>query len=186
MGTLFGMTMETYPTTGILTPTLNDVLLGRGAGINGHQGNVNFRAMVKAHQNEYLAAITNIQKYLIVMDILQAVRSLSPPGRFITQETSTGLWYDVGDEKARRKIGQALRENASSIRKTNNKKNDDTTFDVRQSLVLTDYTKDKTYCDVRNAIENEMSKKESPLRKQFCMSYESQQQTADMVFSIPL
>lgn len=177
------MTTKTFSTS-IHTPTVNDVLLGRGAGINGHPGNVHFRAVVKDHKHDYLATITNIQKYLIVMDILQVIRHLNPPGRFVTQDIGTGLWHDVGDEKARRKIGQALRENASSIRDT--KKNDtNDKKNCRKSIIFTDYTKDRTYRDVRHAIEHEISKSDSLLRKQFCASYEHQQNPkADMVFSM--
>ena len=78
------MTEGIIITEGIETPTENDVLLGRGAGVNRHIGNVNFRTLVKDKQEEYAAAATNIQKYLIIMDILQKVKSLNPPGRFIT------------------------------------------------------------------------------------------------------
>ena len=157
-----------FITAGIQTPTENDVLLGRGAGVNRHIGNVNFREIVKHRQEDYVDAETNIKKYLIVMDILQHIKSLNPPGRFVTQDAKTGLWQDVGDEKARKKIGQGLRENASNLRKKPVDK-------TRQSINFMTYTKDKTYRDVRHAIENEMIKKDSTLHQQLQVSYQQKQ-----------
>ena len=157
-------------TEGIEIPTSNDVLLGRGAAINNHTGNINFREIVKDKQGRYVTSITNIQKQIIAMEILQHIESLNPPGRFIKQDIKTGLWHDVGAEKARKKISQALRENASTMKKK-------TVDTFRQSLIYTDYTRTNqdTYYDIRDAIENEMSKKDSSLRKQLQLSYNQMQ-----------
>jgi len=159
------MTEEIIITEGIETPTKSDILLGRGAGVNRHIGNVNFRTLVKNKQEMYAAAATNVQKYMIIMDILQQIKSLNPPGRFITQDMKTGLWHDVSDEKARKKIGQALRENASNLRKKPVDK-------TRQSINYMNYTKEITYSDVKHAIENEIINKDSPLHQQLQLSYD--------------
>merc|ERR1712232_96549 len=98
-------------------PSHNDVLLGRGASTNNHPGNKYFRNVVKQHQDGYLVAKNNFEKYITTMEILKNIRSLDPPGRFILQDTTSKLWSDVGDDKARRKISQALRENATELRK---------------------------------------------------------------------
>jgi len=108
---------EGITATDIIAPAANDVLLGRGAGTNKHKGNMNFRNIVKGCQEDYTTAMNNYEKYLITMDILQKIHILDPPGRFITQDAKTKCWYDVGDHKARRKISQALRENAPDIKK---------------------------------------------------------------------
>lgn len=153
---------------GITTPTSNDVLLGRGAAVNNHIGNINFREMVKNKQEKYVTSITNIQKQIVTLEILQQIEGLNPPGRFIAQDSKTGLWHDVGIEKARKKIGQALRENAPAARKKK------TVDPVRESLIYTDFTtrtSEDAYYDIRDAIENEMSKKDSALRKQLQLSY---------------
>lgn len=52
--------------------------------------------------------------------IVQAIRNLDPPGRFLQRDELTGLWYDIGDQKAREKTSQALREGAPEIRKSLN------------------------------------------------------------------
>jgi hypothetical protein len=36
-------------------------------------------------------------------------------GRFLTREASNGNWYEVGDEKAVSKCGQALREGTAAL-----------------------------------------------------------------------
>jgi len=41
---------------------------------------------------------------------------MNPPGRFLKEDASDGFWYDIGDAKAIKKTGQALREDAPGIR----------------------------------------------------------------------
>ena len=41
---------------------------------------------------------------------------MNPPGRFLKEDSSDGFYYDIGDAKAIKKVGQALREDASGIR----------------------------------------------------------------------
>lgn len=48
-------------------------------------------------------------------EIVRSIRSMNPPGRFL-REDANGLWFDVGDARAIRKTGQALREAAPAIR----------------------------------------------------------------------
>jgi len=106
---------ESYPIEDIASP--DDVLLGRGAGKNNHDGNKYFRNVVKQYQDDYLVAKNNYEKYLTSMEILKSIRNLNPPGRFVLQDSTSRLWSDVGDDRARRKISQALRENATELRK---------------------------------------------------------------------
>jgi len=53
----------------------------------------------------------------ISRSIVEAVRSMSPPGRFLEKNTETGLWSDIGDRKATEKTSQALRDGAATLRK---------------------------------------------------------------------
>jgi hypothetical protein len=53
----------------------------------------------------------------ISRSIVQAVRSLDPPGRFLDKDTVTGLWHDIGHKKAVEKTSQALRDGAAILRK---------------------------------------------------------------------
>lgn len=99
-------------------PGPNDVLCGRGGSINSHQGNEQFRELVEKRKRVYLTARFKREKRLIASSIVSEIRLMNPSGRFLARHGNkdTGYWYDIGDEKARDKTSQALRENAPSIR----------------------------------------------------------------------
>ena len=100
----------------IAEPNENDVLCGRGGRINAHEGNVQFRDIVNANKKEYLAKSTKkLEKAHIAARIVEQIRSMDPPGRFL-KEDPDGMWFDIGDAKAIKKAGQALREDAPDIR----------------------------------------------------------------------
>ena len=109
------LSFKVHPGTGglIRNPTATDVLNGRGGRVNAHCGNVFFRTIIKRYRNEYLSnETTRYGKHLIAAKIVSILRNLSPPGRFLQQDVTSGLWLEIGDEKARKKVGQALREGA--------------------------------------------------------------------------
>merc|ERR1719343_1223564 len=88
-----------------------------GGRINSHPGNVRFRALVDARRGRYLDPRTRkAEKSHIAARIVADVRALDPPGRFLRQEGAGGTWTEIGDERAFRKAGQALRESAPEIR----------------------------------------------------------------------
>jgi len=108
------------PGTGglIKKPTASDVLCGRGGRINSHRGNIRFRDTVSKCKHEYLSKnTTKLIKAHIAASIVTQIRSLCPPGRFLKVDARSGLWVDIGDDKARKKAGQALREDAKEVRK---------------------------------------------------------------------
>ena len=104
-----------YPMEGITEPHKNDVLCGRGGGSNNHSGNESFRELVNRVKCDYLGCPKR-EKPVLAMRIVQAVRAQSPPGRFLQHDKLTELWKDIGDNKAREKTSQALREGAPLIR----------------------------------------------------------------------
>ena len=53
----------------------------------------------------------------ISRSIVDAVRSLDPPGRFLEKNPYTGLWSDIGHRKAIEKTSQALRDGAAMLRR---------------------------------------------------------------------
>ncbi|KAG7347758.1 hypothetical protein IV203_016463 [Nitzschia inconspicua] len=99
-------------------PLENDVLCGRGGSINSHKGNEQFRNLVEKRKRVYLTARFKREKRLIASSIVTEIRGMNPSGRFLARkgDKDSGYWYDIGDEKARDKTSQALRENAPSIR----------------------------------------------------------------------
>mmetsp|Transcript_22445 Transcript_22445/g.26003 ORF Transcript_22445/g.26003 Transcript_22445/m.26003 type:complete len:558 (+) Transcript_22445:161-1834(+) len=100
----------------IQEPNRNDVLSGRGGRINAHPGNVQFRDLVKQYRGVYLSNDTKkLDKVKIATKIVNIIRCLEPSGRFLKEEK--GGWIEIGDEKAKKKAGQAMREKAEETRK---------------------------------------------------------------------
>ena len=99
-----------YALTGIRNPHKNDVLSGRGNHVNKHPGNEQFRAYVFARRGVYFLTPKK-DKPFHSREIVDIIRNLTPPGRFLKQDLSTGLWDDIGDKIALNKTRQALREN---------------------------------------------------------------------------
>lgn len=56
-----------------------------------------------------------LEKAHIAASIVHQIRRMNPPGRFLKEEKD-GVWFDVGDKKAIKKAGQALREDAQEVR----------------------------------------------------------------------
>jgi len=92
----------------------NDVLSGRGGGTNVHPGNRNFRDLINLHRRAYLKARKN-DKPAISRAIVRAIRETN--GRFLKKDEKTGLWLEIGDDAAREKTSQALRQRAPEMRK---------------------------------------------------------------------
>ncbi len=100
----------------IYHPSENDVLAGRGGRINSHIGNVRFRKLVAMHKADYIAKSTKkFEKAHMAASIVQHIRHMNPPGRFL-KEDPDGSWFEIGDHKAIKKVGQALREDAPDVR----------------------------------------------------------------------
>ena len=96
----------------MLTPSQNDVVLGRGTPTNNREGNINFRNIVQCYKESYLAARKNNEKCLITLEVQQRIKNACPPGRFIRFCSKNSAWIEVDDEETRNKISQALRDNA--------------------------------------------------------------------------
>jgi len=84
--------------------------------VNYHAGNEHFRALVRKHKVAYVAC-PKPQKGKFSKMIVDEIKSRNPPGRFLKQDASTKLWYDIGEKKALDKTRQALREGAPEIMK---------------------------------------------------------------------
>ena len=50
------------------------------------------------------------RRSLLASDIVSFIRNQTLPGRFLEQNTVTGLWCDIGDQRAREKARRALRK----------------------------------------------------------------------------
>ena len=114
-------TTATKPPPQELTTTAphgNDVLCGRGGTVNAHPGNEQYRKFVDSKKRLYLTTRFKREKRLISSQIVDQVRNLIPPGRFLMKDPANPtIWHDIGDEKARDKTSQALRETALTVRR---------------------------------------------------------------------
>lgn len=91
--------------------TCNDVLSGRGNLINSHVGNIQFRNIVAHHKEKYKDSTNKrIEKTFAAARVVAIVRSFTPPGRFLRKDDKSDSWIEIGDENARLKAGQALRD----------------------------------------------------------------------------
>eukprot|EP00523_Entomoneis_sp_CCMP467_P011331 CAMPEP_0168739828 /NCGR_PEP_ID=MMETSP0724-20121128/11663_1 /TAXON_ID=265536 /ORGANISM="Amphiprora sp., Strain CCMP467" /LENGTH=520 /DNA_ID=CAMNT_0008787241 /DNA_START=301 /DNA_END=1863 /DNA_ORIENTATION=+ len=104
----------------IRTPHENDVLSGRGGGINAHEGNVRFRAWVSTRKNDYTLAPTKTEKTRVAQEVINLVRGQEPSGRFLQKDPTHvgmgGWWVEIDEERVMAKTSQALREGAPQIR----------------------------------------------------------------------
>jgi hypothetical protein len=100
----------------IVNPHEHDVLSGRGNFVNYHAGNEHFRALVRKHKVDYVKC-PKPQKGKFSKVIVDEIKSRNPPGRFLKQDATTKLWYDIGEKKALDKTRQALREGAPDLMK---------------------------------------------------------------------
>lgn len=112
---------EHWPLNDIKDPGHHDVMCGRGGGTNNHPGNIKFRQLVNQHKLRYIAA-TKADKPKVARDVVHIWRAQEPPGRFLTKSSATTaskskeiLWHDVGDQKAREKASQCLRERTPDV-----------------------------------------------------------------------
>jgi len=112
---------EHWPLNDIKVPGHHDVMCGRGGGTNNHPGNIKFRQLVNQHKLRYIAA-TKVDKPKVARDVVHIWRAQEPPGRFLTKSSATTaskskekIWHDVGDQKAREKASQCLRERTPDV-----------------------------------------------------------------------
>ena len=90
-------------------PHNHDVLCGRGGLVNTFPGNVVYRMVVETNKGLYRSA-SRMQKMLLAQSIVASISRQNPPGRFLSRDKKTGLWYDIGTDNAITKATQALRE----------------------------------------------------------------------------
>jgi len=108
----------------VLKPMANDILSGRGAGVNLHPGNVYFRSLIQSNKQSYIDADPGEKKRIIK----RIVEIVIKRGRFLKQDSKAEMWIPITIDEARRKTGQALRENAPAIKKQRN--------DIKQKLQM--------------------------------------------------
>jgi hypothetical protein len=69
------------------------------------------RDLIQEYVPKYIKATTKTEKGHVIIDIVERIRRESPSGvGLVRQNKKTGLWFYIGLEKAKDKIGHALRK----------------------------------------------------------------------------
>mmetsp|Transcript_30886 Transcript_30886/g.72802 ORF Transcript_30886/g.72802 Transcript_30886/m.72802 type:complete len:487 (-) Transcript_30886:251-1711(-) len=123
--------------------TQKDVLFGRGGRSNHHPGNKIYRDIVTKEQKHYRGCDKN-EKTKVAQCIVDHIQGVVG-GRFLEMDRDVKRWFLVPNVVARRKVGQALRENnteearaakrAKYQGKLNNKKKNLATIDGENDVV---------------------------------------------------
>mmetsp|Transcript_13701 Transcript_13701/g.20868 ORF Transcript_13701/g.20868 Transcript_13701/m.20868 type:complete len:222 (-) Transcript_13701:43-708(-) len=98
-----------------VTPNDGDILCGRGHNCYNHKGNQNFRVVIAMHLPKYAHPKTSRkEKTLIVQSI---VDEISSGQRRFLREGVVG-WYVLNKEEGKKKVGHALRDALSEMKRT--------------------------------------------------------------------
>lgn len=98
-----------------------DVICGRGKIPMNHIGNKRFKVVIDNYYERYAKASTKFEKTLVVSEIVDTIRENSGAGGFVKFcEVGGGYWYEVGDQMAREKVSQALRNQLADQYKSSN------------------------------------------------------------------
>jgi hypothetical protein len=91
----------------LVNVNVNDVLAGRGSKISHHPGNIAFREFVGWFKLFYMEKSNKLLfKAHMCAYIVDHVRTLEPPGRFLQKKPHTNnnnVWVEMGDEKAHKR-----------------------------------------------------------------------------------
>ena len=93
------------PQITITTPHSNDVLSGRGASTRSHPGNVEYRKIIERKMGNFNQTQPySIERFNFVSTVIQEVRNMDPPGRFLIKDRKRNEWHEIDEKKIRDKI----------------------------------------------------------------------------------
>lgn len=92
-------------------PHSNDVLLVRKIIARKHRGNQNLTRIAGKKMNQYRGAFYRVEKKMIAQDIVDEIKKLNPPGRFLEAGNNNhSKWNEVDNNRCVEKACQTLRE----------------------------------------------------------------------------
>lgn len=83
-----------------ITISYNDVVCGKGKTTSTLVGNLRYKVWTKLHEETFTKALHEEDGRNIARSIVNAVTTSVPQGRFLSLDIHTGLWYDIGYERA--------------------------------------------------------------------------------------
>ncbi|KAG7367576.1 hypothetical protein IV203_030247 [Nitzschia inconspicua] len=90
-------------------PTDDDVICSWARQNHSHR-NERFRMLIEKYAPIYDELSTKYQKSGIIGKIVNEVRRKSPGAGFVRKDFYSGRWFEIGNEKARDKVGHAIRK----------------------------------------------------------------------------
>jgi len=78
----------------------NDIVCGKGKTTSTLVGNQRYKVWINLHKEAFAKAPYEEDRRKIACSIVNAVATSVPQGRFVSLDIHTGLWYDVGYERA--------------------------------------------------------------------------------------
>jgi hypothetical protein len=99
----------------VSTPKNIDIISGRGAGIDKHEGNIRFRAIMKKYQDEYAEALSTEDKRITVNKLLFEVQATG--SRFLKHNPKVYAWVYMTKQEIQKKTTQALRDMKNNQKK---------------------------------------------------------------------
>lgn len=92
-------------------PHSHDILFGRGLGVGNHLGNMYYRQLVVPEKPRYKEAASRKEGRQVASYIINAIRRLDPPGRFLVPDSPNQMtWFVARENRVMLKTCQALRE----------------------------------------------------------------------------
>ncbi|KAG7370684.1 hypothetical protein IV203_019254 [Nitzschia inconspicua] len=110
-------------------PSESDVIVGWARQNYHHEGNQILRNIVRENVPRYVAAKTKHEKGIIIIEILETIKARSPSGLgMLRQNPTTKRWFYIGTDKAKDKIGHALRKASRDVPVPNTAHEPSTTY----------------------------------------------------------
>lgn len=93
-----GIVLKAFPN--YITISYNDVVCGKGKTTSSLVGNQRCKVWINLHKEAFAKAFYDEDRRNIAHSIVNAVTTSVPQGRFLSLDVNSGLWYDVGYERA--------------------------------------------------------------------------------------
>jgi hypothetical protein len=98
-------------------------------------GNKRFRDFIDKFAPHYVNATTKLEKSQVIAAVISKVRSDTPAGEFVKKDFYSGRWYDIGNERARDKVGHAIRKAAEELQKQKGNSSGSSSRRAKKTLV---------------------------------------------------
>lgn len=111
------MKTKSAPLASNFVPGEYDVICYRGSNAYNHIGNRNLRQLVDENLELYTQAFTRAEKSMLIVSIVKYIREKSPNGGFVRFCKKSKCYVEIGDDKAREKVGHSFRDAISAGRR---------------------------------------------------------------------